>query len=154
MKTPKPLLVLALAVVPATALVLAPRATASDPTGPAAPAWDGKLDPLMQTLQSGQQKIGRALDKKEVAVVLAQALEMQKAAQEAKLLSPPKAADIKDAVQKAEFVTAFRVQMIDLQKALLDLETAVLGDKLDDAKKIFEERVKGAKKDAHAKFKD
>jgi hypothetical protein len=153
MKTPPTLLALALVLAPISALMLSASDPQPAPVAPAAVA-DGRLDPLMQTLQSSQQKLGRALDKQDVEVALAQTIEMQKAAQEAKLLAPPKASEISDAAKKTEFLTAYRAQMIELQRALLDLEVAVLGGKLEDGKKIFEERIKAAKKDAHAKFKD
>lgn len=147
------LLSLTLVALPIAALAIVPHATARAESAPVSEWGGGKLGPSMQVLQSGQQKIGKALDKKDMATVLAQALEMQKAVQDAKLDTPPKAGEIKEADKKAEFVNGFRKQMIELQKDLLDLEAAALDDKPDDAKKIFDEKIKAAKKDGHQKYK-
>lgn len=145
------LLTLSLVTSTVAALAIAPRASAK--SEPAAAWTSGKLDQSMQILQSGQQKLGKALDKKDVATVLAQVVEMQKAAQEAKLDTPPKAGEYKEADKKAAFVNGFRKQMIALQKDLLDLEAAAVDGDLDEAKKIFDERVKAAKKSGHDQYK-
>ncbi|MBI5362939.1 MAG: hypothetical protein HZA53_07145 [Planctomycetes bacterium] len=149
MRTHQSLLVAGLVLLPLGAFALAPRATANDPTW----AGGGKLGTAMQTLQAGQQKIGKALDKKDFATVLAQTLEMEKAVQEAKLDTPPTAGAVKEPDKKKEFVAGFRKQMIELQKALLDLEAAAVGENVDEAKKVFDERLKSIKKDGHGKYK-
>lgn len=147
MKTTLSLLVTALVLVSAAAV--APEAIAKSPASIA----DGKLDAAMQTLQSGQQKIGRALDKKEFEIVLAQVVEMERAILDAKLEKPHTADAVKEADKKKEFLAGYRKQLIELQKALLDLEIAALDGKLDEAKKVFEERIKAVKKAGHDKYK-
>lgn len=149
MRAHQSLLLAGLVLLPLAAFALAPRATANDP------AWagGGKLGNTMETLQSSQQKLGKALDKKDFATVLAQTLEMEKAVQEAKLETPPTAGAVKEPDKKKAFVAGFRKQMIELQKALLDLEAAAVDENAEEAKKVFEERIKQVKKDGHAKYK-
>jgi len=149
MKTQHSVLLALVLLAPAAVFVLAPSATANDPA-----AWGGgKIGQAMQTLQGGQQKIGKALEKKDMATVLAQTLEMQKAVQEAKLETPATAGQVKEADKKKEFVAGYRLEMIELQKALLDLEAACVQDKADEAKKVFDERLKSIKKEGHGKYK-
>jgi phage host-nuclease inhibitor protein Gam len=107
---------------------------------------EDKLEGLMQTLQGGTKRLDKAFDKKDAAAVLKTAVDMQRAVQDAKLETPPKAGEISDAKQKDEFVKGFRKQMITLQRALLDLETAALDDKLDEAAKIFNATIKPLRK--------
>lgn len=150
MKTKHSVLLALFLLAPAATFVLAPRATANDPA-----EWvgGGKIGQAMQTLQAGQQKIGKALEKKDMATVLAQTLEMQKAVQEAKLETPATAGQVKEPDKKKEFIAGFRKEMIELQHALLDLELAAVEDKADDAKKVFDERLKAIKKEGHGKYK-
>jgi len=125
-------------------------ALASSPAG----SPDGALDGAMQKLQAGMQRLGKALDKKDAPASLGIVIEMQAAAAVAKLETPPKAEGLTDAAKKTEFVQGFRKQMIELQRGLLDVETALIDGKTDEAKKAFDERVKAAKKTGHDTYKD
>ena len=122
---------------------------------PRAEAWvDGPLESSMQILQGSTKKLDKALEKGDMAAVLATTLEMQKSVHEAKVETPEKAATLTDAKEKAAFVLGFRKQMIVLEKALLDLEVAALDGKTEDATKIFNDTIKPMKKEGHGKYKD
>lgn len=130
----------------AAVLVLASLSSSTAPGG-------GKLDESMQTLQGNMKRAERAFEAKDTAKLLPAILEMQKAAYEAKTEAIPKMADEKDAKAKEELGQGFRLQMIELEKNLLDVEAALVQGKLDDAAKAFD-KVKGSKKAGHDKYKD
>lgn len=146
MRSPRRLAFVALVAVPVAFLALA-AARSPDPAG--------KLEESMQLLQADVKKLEKAFEKKEkdLAGALPIVLEMQKAVQDAKTETPPKANDIKDAKKKDEFVHGFRVELIKLQKALLDLESAAVEGKDADAAKIFNNQVKALKSEGHSKYK-
>lgn len=114
---------------------------------------ESALDQAMQMMQGAEKRLGKALEKKDLAAVLPLVVEMQRAAQAAKVETPPEAEKLSDAKKKAEFVAGFRKQLISLQKALCDLETAVLDGKADDATRLYESVIKPMKKAGHAKYK-
>jgi hypothetical protein len=114
---------------------------------------EGPLEQAMQTMQSSQKRLEGVLQKKDLAAALPLIVDMEHAAQTAKVETPPKAAAIDDAKKKAEFVNGFRKQLIGLQKALCDLEVAAIDGKADDATRIYETVIKPMKKDGHAKYK-
>ncbi len=100
----------------------------------------------MQSLQAGVKGLEKALEKKEVEKALGLVADMQKAAQEAKLGTPSKAAEVTDAKDKAKFMTGYRLKLIELQRGLLDVEAALVEGKADEAKKALEAKVKPVKK--------
>jgi len=116
-------------------------------------AEGGGLEDSMQILQSDTKKLDKALDKGELETVVKLAVEMEKAVWDAKTKTPEKADAITDAKEKAAFVLGFRKQLIQLEKALLDMEAAALDGKADDAKKLYNETIKPMKKDGHARYK-
>ena len=116
-------------------------------------AEGGSLEDSMQMLQSNTKKLDKALDKGDLETVAKLAVEMEKAVWDAKTKSPEKADAITDAKEKAAFVLGFRKQLIQLEKALLDMETAALDGKADDAKKIYNDTIKPMKKEGHARYK-
>lgn len=117
--------------------------------GGAAP---GDLEGSMQMMQGAMKKLDKAMsDKKDAATLLPLIADMEAAAQNAKSGTPEKVGEVeKD--KKDEFMKGFRHQMIELQRALLDTEAAVIDGKMDDAAKAWD-RVKAAKKDGHDKYK-
>lgn len=108
----------------------------------------------MQSLQAGVKGLEKALEKKEVEKALGLVADMQKAAQEAKLGTPAKAAEVTDAKDKAKFLTGYRLKLIELQRGLLDVEAALVEGKADEAKKALEAKVKPVKKVGHDTYKD
>lgn len=114
---------------------------------------DTPLEKAMQSMQSAQKRLEKALDKKDLAAALPLVVDMERAAMAAKTETPPKSEELADAKKKAEFVAAFRKQLIGLQKALCDVEAAMVDGKIDDAARLYESGVKPLKKDGHAKFK-
>jgi hypothetical protein len=114
---------------------------------------ESPLEQAMQKMQANEKRLGGALAKKDLAAALPLVLEMQHAAQAAKVETPPKANDIADAAKKTEFVNGFRKGIIALQKSLCDLEIALVDGKADDATRIYEGTIKPAKKEGHAKYK-
>ncbi len=153
-----PVLILTLILGSVTALAVAARPSSSAPpaeigTDVSAEFGGGKLGQQMEALQSNAQRFAKALDKKDDAAALTALMEMQTAAHIAKLETPPKAKELKEEAKQKEFIQGFRNQMIGLERALLDVEAALVSGKPDDAKKAFEEKVKPAKKDGHSKYK-
>jgi hypothetical protein len=116
-------------------------------------AEGGSLEDSMQMLQSNTKKLDKAFDKGDLETVAKLAVEMEKAVWDAKTKSPEKADAITDAKEKAAFVLGFRKQLIQMEKALLDMETAALDGKADDAKKIYNDTIKPMKKEGHARYK-
>jgi soluble cytochrome b562 len=108
----------------------------------------------MQTLQAGMKSLEKSLEKKESEKALTSLRDMQKAAHEAKLIEPPKAGELADAKEKAEFLKGFRLQIIELERALLDVDAALVQGKPEDAKKALDARVKALKKEGHDRYKD
>lgn len=115
---------------------------------------EGGLDTAMQAINGAVKRMNKALEKPDLEAVAKTAVEMQKAVLAAKVETPEKAAAQTDAKAKAAFVLGFRKQMITLERALLDLETAALDGKAEDAKKIFNETILPMKKEGHGKYKD
>lgn len=152
----RPLLVLSLAVPTFVAFAYASRTSSAAATvveGQLAGSLAGSLEDAMQSLQAGQQRLGKTVDKKDAPAALDALAEMQAAVHSAKLGTPPKAAELSDAAAKSAFVLGYRKQLIDLERALLDIEVALLDGKLDEAKKLLDEKVKPAKKSGHDKYK-
>jgi soluble cytochrome b562 len=116
-------------------------------------AEGGALEDSMQILQGDTKKLDKAIDKGDMETVAKLAVDMERAVWDAKTKTPEKADSISDAKEKAEFVLGFRKQLIQLEKALLDLEVAALDGKADDAKKIYTETIKPMKKEGHARYK-
>lgn len=148
----RPLLVCSLALLPVAALAYTSRASEAVAPAVATPAG-GSLEDAMQALQAGQQRLGKTVDKKDAAAALDALAEMQAAVHTAKLGTPPKAAELTDAAAKTAFVLGYRKQLIDLERVLLDVEIALLDGKLDEAKKLLDEKVKPSKKSGHDKYK-
>jgi hypothetical protein len=117
-------------------------------------AGEPSLDESMQSLQAGFKGLDRAIGKGEVDKALELVVDMQKAAQDAKLGMPVKAADVTDAAEKAKFLSGYRLKVIDLQRALLDVEAALVHGKPEDAKKVLDTQIKALKKEGHDTFKD
>ncbi len=127
--------------------------------GSAAPeaAWvarDGELDDSMQEMQAGIKGLERALGAKDAAKALSAAYDMQKAVQAAKLQKPAKVDEIADPKDKEKFLRGFRLKLIDLQRALLDVEANLVEGKIDEAKKLADTRLKALKKEGHDTYKD
>lgn len=134
---------------PLALLALAVPAFLSPPAvGP-----EGALDDSMQTLQAGVKGLDKALEKKDVAKALELVADMQKAAHEAKLGTPPKSAEVAEA-EKAKFLAGYRLKFIELERGLLDVEAALVEGKTDDAKKALDAKVKPVKKTGHDAYKD
>ncbi len=134
-------------------LASAPFALSAMRTDSPPVAEGGALEDSMQILQGDTKKLDKALEKGDMETVVKLALEMQKAVWEGKVKVPEKAEAITDAKEKAAFVLGFRKQLIQLEKALLDLEVAGLDGKADEAKKIYNETIKPMKKEGHARYK-
>lgn len=117
------------------------------------PGESAGLGDAMQVLQSDTKKLDKAFDKGDLEAVARLAVEMEKAVWDAKTQTPEKADSISDAKEKAAFVVGFRKQLIQLEKALLDMETAALDGKAEDAKKLYNETIKPMKKEGHARYK-
>ncbi len=126
----------------------------SPPTVLPTSAAEGPLDESMQTLQAGVKGLDKALEKREVEKALELVTGMQKAAHEAKLGTPPKAAEVTDAAEKAKFLSGYRLKLIELEHGLLDVEAALVEGKIDDAKKALDAKVKPVKKAGHDAYKD
>ncbi|MBL8863852.1 MAG: hypothetical protein JNK02_17820 [Planctomycetes bacterium] len=118
------------------------------------PRAASELEDAMQTLQASTKSLERALDKAETPKALGLVIEMQDAVRVAKLQTPGKAAELGDEAAKAKFVTGFRLELIELQRGLLDVEAALLQGKADEAKKALDARVKPLKKRGHDAYKD
>ena len=112
----------------------------------------GGLEDSMQLLQGSLKRLDKTLEKGEMEPVLKLALDMQGAVHAAKTQTPERISEAKDDKAKAEFMNGFRKQMITLEKTLLDLETAAIDNKLEDAKKVYES-LKPLKKEGHSKYK-
>ncbi len=112
------------------------------------------LDDSMQSLQAGFKGLDRALGKGETEKALAIVVDMQKAAQDAKLGKPEKAVEITDPAELAKFLVGYRLKIIDLQRALLDVEIALVEGKPEDAKQVLDAKVKPLKKEGHERYKD
>jgi soluble cytochrome b562 len=123
-------------------------------SGPASRDGDPALEESMQTLQAGVKGLDKALEKSETERALGLVADMQKAAHAAKGATPTKAGEITDAAAKAKFVTGYRLQMIQLERGLLDVEAALLEGKVADAKKALDTHVKPHKKAGHDAYKD
>lgn len=144
--------VLALVAIPFAAAAFAHRTPES-----AAPVAErkveGSLEDVMQGLQAGHQRLGKALDKKDVPAALGIVADMQTSAHAAKHEVPSKAAELKDEPAKAAFLLGYKKQMIELERTLLDIENALLDGKPEDAKKLSDEKLKSLKKAGHDKYK-
>jgi hypothetical protein len=114
----------------------------------------GRIEDSMQVLQASTKRIEKALQKDDLVTVADVVLRMQSAVWEAKTKEPEKGSAITDATEKAAFLLAFRKELIQLEKHLLDLELAALDGKVDDAKRVFEQNIKPMKKAGHARYKD
>jgi len=114
----------------------------------------GPLEESMQALQAGVKGLDKALEKKEVEKALGLVADMQKAAHEAKVGVPEKAAALTDAAEKAKFLSGYRLKLIELERGLLDVEAALVEGKVDDAKKALDTKVKPVKKAGHDAYKD
>lgn len=112
------------------------------------------LDDSMQTLQAGFKALDRALGKGEVEKALGIVVDMQNAAQEAKTGSPEKATEIAEGAERTKFLAGYRLKIVELQRALLDVEVALVEGKPEDAKKVLDAKVKPLKKEGHDSFKD
>jgi hypothetical protein len=144
--------VLALVAIPFAAAAFAHRTP--DGAAPAAESQaEGKLEEVMQGLQAGHQRLGKALDKKDVPAALGLVAEMQTSAHAAKHEVPGRAAEIKDEPAKAAFLLGYKKQIIELERVLLDIENALLDNKPEDAKKLSDEKLKALKKTGHDKYK-
>lgn len=147
-----------LLVAPLALAALAVPAFLSSPTS-AAPSASARVDggPLeesMQALQAGVKGLEKALEKGEVEKALGLVTDMQKAAHEAKLGTPEKAAEVTDAKEKAKFMTGYRLKLIELERGLLDLESALVEGKADEAKKVLDSKLKPIKKAGHDAYKE
>jgi hypothetical protein len=114
---------------------------------------DTPLERAMQSMQNAQKRLEKVLASKDLAGALPLVLDMQRATIAARVETPPRAQEINDAAKRAEFLAGFRKQLITLDKALCDLETAAIDGKLDEATHIYDSVVKPMKKDGHAKYK-
>lgn len=112
------------------------------------------MDDSMQSLQAGFKGLEKALGKGEVEKALRLVVDMQNAAQEAKTGLPEKSAEIADGAERTKFLNAYRLKIVDLQRALLDVEVALVEGKLEDAKKLLDTKLKPLKKEGHDTFKD
>ncbi len=121
---------------------------------PSQQAVGATLDDSMQALQAGFKGLDRALGKGEVEKALVLVVDMQNAAQEAKVALPEKSAEIADGAERTKFLNGYRLKIVDLQRALLDVEVALVEGKPEDAKKVLETKVKPLKKEGHDAFKD
>jgi soluble cytochrome b562 len=114
----------------------------------------GALDDSMQILQAGVKGLEKALEKAEIEKALGLVVDMQKAAHEAKLGTPEKAATITEEKDKQKFLTGYRLKLIELERGLLDVEAALVEGKPADAKKALDAKVKPVKKAGHDAYKD
>lgn len=114
---------------------------------------EGGLEGSMQALNGGMKRLAKAMDKPDLEAVAKAAVDMQRAVLAAKVETPATANEISDPKEKAAFVLGFRKEMNTLQRVLLDLESAALDGKTDDAKKIFNDTLGSLKKAGHDKYK-
>lgn len=138
---------------PLAIAALAVPAFLNPPASAAVRVGEGPLEESMQALQAGAKGLEKALEKKEIEKALGLVTDMQKAAHEAKLGTPEKAAEITDAAEKAKFMTGYRLKLIELEHGLLDVESALVEGKVDDAKKALDTKVKPTKKAGHDAYK-
>jgi hypothetical protein len=114
---------------------------------------DTPLERAMQSMQNAQKRLDKMLASKDLTGVLPLVLDMQRATIAARVETPPRAEEISDAAKRAEFVAGFRKELITLDKALCDLETAAIDGKLEDATRIYDSVIRPMKKEGHAKYK-
>lgn len=138
---------------PLAIAALAVPAFLNPPPSAAVRVGEGPLEESMQALQAGAKGLEKALEKKEIEKALGLVTDMQKAAHEAKLGTPEKAGEITDAAEKAKFMTGYRLKLIELEHGLLDVESALVEGKVDDAKKALDTKVKPTKKAGHDAYK-
>ncbi|MBC8329152.1 MAG: hypothetical protein ISR76_01610 [Planctomycetes bacterium] len=120
-----------------------------DPAG-----HDADETPLMlqmQVLKSGMKGLRRSLrDPQQNDASLEVVLEMQAASQLAKVEPPQMAAQVPEAERPA-FVAAYRMEMVETQKVLLDLELALLASDSENAQAIYQ-RLKALEEEGHEHF--
>lgn len=146
MKTP--IALLSMLLVPA--LLLA----AQDPAGAPAPTGEPETSELAEHMEHIEVLVGklrRSLRKPEQkADSLGHVAEMQAATLASKGLVPAMATRLPEAERPA-FVTAYRIDMVAMLSALLELELALLEDRHEEANAIFK-RVRAMEDSGHERF--
>jgi soluble cytochrome b562 len=111
----------------------------------------------MQDLQAGAKALDKALGTEgagDVPKALAALWQMETALVAAREHEPSKADELKDAAAQAQMLKGFRLELIGLQRTLLDVESALHEGRVEVARTLVAERVKPAKKTGHEKYKD
>ena len=142
----------------ALALPLALAATAFLPL---AEAWgprqereqheESPLGQAMEHMKAGMRKAKRGLEAGDTAAAIEGMGEFQANLLAAKLETPPMAASVPEG-ERAAFVAAFRVTLLDALRASCDVEQALLEGRLDDAKTLFGEKLRPMEKAGHERF--
>jgi hypothetical protein len=105
----------------------------------------------MQVLKSGMKGLRRSLrDPENRAGSLATVLEMQVASQMAKTEVPVMTGSLAEAEREA-FVAAYRADMVEMQKGLLDLELALLAGDDEKAAEVYQQ-LKDREDAGHERF--
>ncbi len=97
------------------------------------------LQQNMSVINKGMRKLRRGLRKAEsLPAALPVILEMQAAAHFCKTETPPLAARL-EGDEKASFIQGYRLQVIGLQRLMLDLESAVVEGNMEQAQAVYQQ---------------
>ncbi len=112
---------------------------------------DTPLADLMLEAQGTLKKLRRSVrkeDKRDESLELTD--QLLKVTLASRLLAPPMIEKVPEA-EKAAFVTAYRKMMLDVARATLDLETAVLDGDLEKAQELYK-KIADMEDPGHEKF--
>lgn len=125
---------------------------------PIAEAWsvpqeheESPLGQAMEHMKAGMRKTKRGLESGDAAAAIEGMGEFQAQVLAAKLETPPMAAGVPEG-ERAAFVAAYRVTLLDALRASCDVEQALLEGRMDDAKTLFGEKLRPMEKAGHERF--
>jgi len=112
---------------------------------------DSPLHAAMELMNASQRKINRALKSGDGPTALGALAEFQTNVIAAKSQVPPRAAEFSGEEQQ-KFVAAFRSTLVDLLRVTCDLEQALIAGRLEEAQKVFVEKLRPMEDKGHARF--